>query len=48
LTSGFLFLKFFVFSAEALNASGGIDQLLLAGKKWMAVGTDFNANILFG
>jgi len=30
-------LKFFVFFVEALDATGGIDQLLLAGKKRMAL-----------
>ena len=35
--SVFLFLlKFFIFFAEAFDAAGGIDQLLLAGKKRMA------------
>ena len=34
-----------VLAAEALDTSGGIHQLLLAGEKWMAVGADFNADV---
>ena len=36
---------FFVLAAEALDAAGGIHQLLLAGKERMAVGTDFNVDV---
>jgi hypothetical protein len=42
---GVLFLDT-VLLPEALNASGGIDQLLLAGEERMATGTDFNSDIL--
>jgi len=34
-----------VLAAEALDASGGIHQLLLAGEEWMAVGADFNTDV---
>ena len=36
-----------VFAAEALDASGGIHELLLAGEKWMAGRAYFNADIAF-
>jgi len=36
---------FAVFAAEALNPAGGIDQLLLASEKWVAIRADFNVNI---
>src|SRR6202035_2883349 len=36
-----------VLAAEALHASGGIHQLLLAGKERMAGGADFNADVAF-
>ena len=32
---------------EAIDASGGIDQLLLAGKERVASGTDFNVQVTF-
>ena len=35
----------FVLAAEALDASGGIHQLLLARKEWVAIGTDFNVDV---
>ena len=34
-------------SVEAIHSAGSIDQLLLAGKKRMAGGTDFNMEIAF-
>jgi hypothetical protein len=34
-----------VLAAEALDAAGGIHQLLLSGEEWMAVGADFNADV---
>ena len=37
-----------VFSAEPLNASGGVYQLLLACKERMAGGTNFNFHVLDG
>ncbi len=33
---------------EFVDAAGGVDQLLLAGVEWVAVGADFNGNILYG
>ena len=36
---------FGVFAAEALDAAGGVDQLLLAGEEWMAARADFNADV---
>ena len=32
---------------EAIDASGGIDQLLLAGKERVASGTNFNVQVTF-
>jgi len=34
-------------AAEALDASGGVYQLLLAGEKWVAVGADFEMQVAF-
>ena len=34
-----------VLAAEALDAAGRVHQLLLAGKKWMAIGADFHVNV---
>jgi len=34
-----------IFAAEPLDATGGVDHLLLAGEKRMAVGADFHADI---
>jgi hypothetical protein len=42
------FLKLGVFSFKSLNAASRVYQFLFAGKKRMALGADFNANILFG
>ena len=44
----FFLLKFFIFLAEAFDAAGGIYQLLFAGKKRMAFGTNLNSDILSG
>ena len=33
---------------EAIHTSAGIDQLLLAGKERMALGTDINAKVFLG
>ena len=33
---------------ELVNASAGVDQLLLAGIERMALGADFNENVLLG
>ena len=33
---------------EALNTSAGVNQLLLAGIERVALGADFNTNILLG
>jgi hypothetical protein len=37
-----------IFLAEAFDATGGVDQLLLAGEKWVAFGANFDADVLFG
>jgi hypothetical protein len=34
-----------VFLPESLDATGGIDQFLLAGKEGVAIGTDFNLDV---
>jgi hypothetical protein len=34
-----------ILATEALYATGGVDHLLLAGKKRVAVGADFHVNI---
>src|SRR5882762_5758494 len=34
----------FVLAAETLDASGGVHQLLLAGKERMAIGADFHVD----
>jgi hypothetical protein len=41
----FLVILQIVFSQEFLDAPGGIHQLLLTGKKRVAVGADLNANV---
>ena len=41
--SGFLSIAL----VEAIDASGGIDQLLLAGKERVASGTNFNVQVTF-
>jgi hypothetical protein len=40
-------LKFFVLPAKSLNASGRIDQLLLAGIEGMALGANFDPDFAF-
>jgi hypothetical protein len=40
-------LKFFVFFSKTFDAAGRIHQLLFAGKKRMAFGANFHANVLF-
>jgi hypothetical protein len=42
------FLELLVFFTEALDTTGGVHQLLFAGKKRVALGTDFDRNPLFG
>jgi hypothetical protein len=42
-----LILKFFVFFSETLDTAGRIHQLLFAGKKRVALGTNFHANVFF-
>jgi hypothetical protein len=43
-----LFLdSFLVLAAEALHATGGVNQLLFAGEKRVAVGADFQADFAF-
>ena len=39
--------RFFILAAEALHASGGVHQFLLAGKEGVAVGADFQADFAF-
>ena len=43
----FLFLKFFILLTETLDASGGIDQFLFPRKKRMALGANFDTDVLF-
>jgi hypothetical protein len=42
-----LILKFFVFFSEPLDTAGRIHQLLFAGKKRVAFGTNFHADVFF-
>ena len=42
----FFGLKFRVFLAETLNAARSVDQFLFPGEKRVALGTNFNRNIL--
>jgi hypothetical protein len=42
------FLKLFVFFTKTLDTAFGIKELLFAGEKRMAFGTNFNADIFFG
>ena len=44
----FLLLKFLIFFAESFDATGGIDQLLLAGEKRVAFGANLDADVLLG
>jgi hypothetical protein len=44
--SGLARIRSSVLPAEALNAAGGIHQLLLAGKERMAVGANFQMQLL--
>jgi hypothetical protein len=46
-TEALLILEFFVFFSEPFDTAGCIDQFLLAGKKWMAFGTNFHAYVFF-
>jgi hypothetical protein len=41
-------LEFFVFFAEPFNAASRIDQLLFAGEKRMALGTNFHRDVFPG
>jgi hypothetical protein len=41
------FVKFCIFFAEAFNPAGSIYQFLFSGKKRMAFGADFHADICF-
>jgi hypothetical protein len=41
-------LELFVFFSETLDTAGRVDQLLLAGEKRMALGANFDADVLFG
>jgi hypothetical protein len=43
-----LFVGVFVFFQEPFDASGRVDQLLFAGEKRMALGTDFHPDIFPG
>ena len=44
----FLFLDFYTFISfpETFHAAGGIDQFLLAGEEWVAMGADLDLEIL--
>src|SRR5207253_9185573 len=42
---GFSCIALGVLAAEALDAAGGVHELLLAGKERMASGTDFHADV---
>ena len=42
---GFGGVAFGVLAAEALDAAGGVHELLLAGKEGMAGGADFHADV---
>ena len=44
----FLFELLLVLAHELVDATGSIDQFDLAGKERMAVGANFNADILLG
>jgi hypothetical protein len=44
----FFLLKFLIFFAESFDATGGIDQLLLAGEKRVAFGANLDADVCFG
>jgi hypothetical protein len=41
-------LEFFVFFAEPFNAAGRVNQLLLACKKRVALGTNFHSDVFSG
>jgi hypothetical protein len=43
-----LFLKFLVFFTKSFNTPGRIHQFLFAGKKRMALGANFNTDVLAG
>lgn len=45
---GLRVVEFFIFATEPLDAAGRVDELLLAGKKRMALGTNFHADIGLG
>ena len=45
--SALLILEFFVFFSEPLDASRGVDQLLLTGEKRVAFGANFHAYVFF-
>jgi hypothetical protein len=42
---GFGGVRLRILAAEALHATGGVDHLLLAGEKRVAVGTDFHVDV---
>ena len=42
------FIVFGVFFTETLDAPGRVHELLLTGKKRVALRTNFNGNVLFG
>jgi hypothetical protein len=46
--AGFDFLLQTVFLVETINTSTGVNQLLLAGVERVALGADFNLDVLFG
>jgi len=42
---GFRGVRLRIFAAEAFHATGGVDHLLLAGEKRVAIGADFHVNV---
>ncbi|VTR70661.1 hypothetical protein DESC_820021 [Desulfosarcina cetonica] len=47
-TKALLVLEFFVLFSEPLDTAGRIHQLLFAGEKRVAFGTNFHTNVLLG
>jgi len=40
-------ISLFVATVEAINATGGVNQLLFSGEKWMTIRADFDVQIIF-
>jgi len=45
---GSVAFMYFIAASELLDSTGGIDELLLPGKEWMAVRTDFQFQVTNG